>query len=213
MYTVGYQCSKQEVFREHDDCFVEERDIHGKGKITCPKHGMINHHILSESTLLIYWKQDVLAEITDLDDLMDRDECTSLSEPELRKFNFKTFDELTKIGRDALQLYFDRIFPPMDLATVLTNNKQRLHQGHQRLDTDQCTLLIPDNDLPYLSGYDRKRELTGSCPSHGSHTSYFDTGDIFFFNSASYFVPFKPNFSINDGHILFYMFLFSIQLI
>ncbi|XP_056015097.1 uncharacterized protein LOC125676189 isoform X3 [Ostrea edulis] len=143
MYTVGYQCSKQEVFREHDDCFVEERDIHGKGKITCPKHGMINHHILSESTLLVYWKQDVLAEITDLDDLMDRDECTSLSEPELRKFNFKTFDELTKIGRDALQLYFDRIFPPMDLATVLTNNKQRLQQGHQRLDTDQCTLLFP----------------------------------------------------------------------
>ncbi|XP_056015096.1 uncharacterized protein LOC125676189 isoform X2 [Ostrea edulis] len=155
MYTVGYQCSKQEVFREHDDCFVEERDIHGKGKITCPKHGMINHHILSESTLLVYWKQDVLAEITDLDDLMDRDECTSLSEPELRKFNFKTFDELTKIGRDALQLYFDRIFPPMDLATVLTNNKQRLQQGHQRLDTDQCTLLFPaDKSIPSSTAFD-----------------------------------------------------------
>ncbi|XP_056015100.1 uncharacterized protein LOC125677879 [Ostrea edulis] len=155
MYTVGYQCSKQEVFREHDDCFVEERDIHGKGKITCPKHGMINHHILSESTLLVYWKQDVLAEVTDLDDLMDRDECTSLSEPELRKFNFKTFDELTKIGRDALQLYFDRIFPPMDLATVLTNNKQRLQQGHQRLDTDQCTLLFPaDKSIPSSAAFD-----------------------------------------------------------
>ncbi|XP_056000394.1 multiple epidermal growth factor-like domains protein 10 isoform X4 [Ostrea edulis] len=48
---------------------------------------------------------------------------------------------------------------------------------------DHTTGICPDqrdNDLPYLSGYDRKRELTGSCPSHGSHTSYFDTGDIFF---------------------------------
>jgi hypothetical protein len=56
MYTVGYQCSEQEVFREHDDCFVEEKDIHKKGRIMCPKHGMINHHILRESRLLVYWK-------------------------------------------------------------------------------------------------------------------------------------------------------------
>ncbi|XP_056000393.1 uncharacterized protein LOC125654540 isoform X3 [Ostrea edulis] len=46
--------------------------------------------------------------------------------------------------------------------------------------TDLFESVSKDNDLPYLSGYDRKRELTGSCPSHGSHTSYFDTGDIFF---------------------------------
>jgi hypothetical protein len=57
MYTVGYQCSEQEVFREHVDCFVEEKEIHKKGRITCPKHGMLNHHILKESALLVYWKQ------------------------------------------------------------------------------------------------------------------------------------------------------------
>jgi hypothetical protein len=74
---------------------------------------------------------------------MDRDECTTLSVAELQKFNFKTFDELTKVGRDALQVYFDKIFLPMDLATVLTNNKHDLQQGHHRLDTDQCILLYP----------------------------------------------------------------------
>ncbi|XP_048765302.2 uncharacterized protein LOC125673075 isoform X2 [Ostrea edulis] len=140
MYTVGYQCSEQEVFREQDDCFVEEREIHGKGKITCPKHGLINHHILRESALLVYWKQDVLAEVTNLDGLIDQDECINLSEPELRKFNFKTFDELTKIGRDALQVYFDVIFPPMNLSIVLNKNKRNLQS---KLNADQFNVLFP----------------------------------------------------------------------
>ncbi|XP_048769292.2 uncharacterized protein LOC125675587 isoform X2 [Ostrea edulis] len=64
-YTVGYQCSKQEVFREHNDCFVEEKDIHGKGEITCPLHRLANYHTLNEHNLLFYWKQDALTGITD----------------------------------------------------------------------------------------------------------------------------------------------------
>ncbi|XP_056000392.1 uncharacterized protein LOC125654540 isoform X2 [Ostrea edulis] len=51
---------------------------------------------------------------------------------------------------------------------------------YMKTSTETSPTTSHDNDLPYLSGYDRKRELTGSCPSHGSHTSYFDTGDIFF---------------------------------
>ena len=57
MYDVGYQCSMQEVFRERDDCFIEEKEIYGKEKMPCPEHGMINHHILSECALLGYWKK------------------------------------------------------------------------------------------------------------------------------------------------------------
>ncbi|XP_056015370.1 uncharacterized protein LOC125675033 isoform X2 [Ostrea edulis] len=147
MYTVGYQCSKQEVFREHDDCFVEEIEIHRKGNTSCPKHGMINYHILSESALLFYWKQDVLTEVTNL-------EWTSLSVPEPRKY-FKTFDELTKIGRDALQIYFDKIFPPMDLAIALTNNEHSLQHGHHKLDADQCDMLFPaDRSIPSSAAFD-----------------------------------------------------------
>ncbi|XP_056015025.1 probable serine/threonine-protein kinase pats1 [Ostrea edulis] len=59
MYTVGYQCSKQEVFGEHNAYFVEEREIHGKGEQTCPIHETENHHILIESNLLYYWNEDV----------------------------------------------------------------------------------------------------------------------------------------------------------
>ncbi|XP_062576067.1 uncharacterized protein LOC134237944 [Saccostrea cucullata] len=131
IYTVGYQCCKQEVFREHDDCFLEEKDICRKGKITCPMHGMINHHVICESSLLVYWKLDVIADISDLDDFLEQDECTNLSESELSNVNFKTFEKLTKIGRDALQLYFDRIFPPVDLVTTLTLNKDSLQRGQK----------------------------------------------------------------------------------
>ncbi|XP_062612628.1 uncharacterized protein LOC134274360 isoform X2 [Saccostrea cucullata] len=155
MFTVGYQCCKQEVFLEHDDCFVEEKDIYRKGKVTCPRHGMINHHVLYESSLLVYWKADVIAEIPDIDDLMDQDECTRFSEPEVRKMNFKTFEKLTKIGRDALQLYFDRIFPPIDLVTTLTTNKESLQHGQYKMNQDQCSLLFPaDKSIPTSSTFD-----------------------------------------------------------
>ncbi|XP_062610473.1 probable serine/threonine-protein kinase pats1 [Saccostrea cucullata] len=155
MYTVGYQCCKQEVFREHDDCFVEEKVIYKKGKIPCPRHGLINHHTLCESSLLVYWKLGVKAEISDLDDLLDQDECTRLSEPELRKLNFKTFKKLTKLGRDALQLYFDRLFPPVDLVTTLTTNKDNLKCGQYKMNEDQCTLLFPaDKSIPTSSTFD-----------------------------------------------------------
>jgi hypothetical protein len=57
MYTVGYQCSEQEVFREHDDCFVEEREILGKGEQTCPVHQLENYHLVKEANLLYHWNK------------------------------------------------------------------------------------------------------------------------------------------------------------
>jgi hypothetical protein len=57
MFIVGYQCSKQEVFVDHDDCFLEETEIHGKGKIACPRHGMMTEHLINERELLFHWKK------------------------------------------------------------------------------------------------------------------------------------------------------------
>ncbi|XP_062570041.1 uncharacterized protein LOC134232096 [Saccostrea cucullata] len=86
---------------------------------------------------------------------MDQDECTRLSEPELKKMNFKSFEKLTKIGRDALQLYFDRIFPPVDLVTTITTNKDNLQRGQYKMSQDQCTLLFPaDKSIPTSSTFD-----------------------------------------------------------
>jgi hypothetical protein len=60
MYTVGFQCSEQEVYREHDGCFIEERQIHVKDEEdlqTCPIHEVENYHTLRKSELLYYWQK------------------------------------------------------------------------------------------------------------------------------------------------------------
>jgi hypothetical protein len=57
MYTIGYQCSKQEVFNELDGFFVAENEIKGKGDIACPRHGMQSHHILKQTSLLFHWNK------------------------------------------------------------------------------------------------------------------------------------------------------------
>jgi hypothetical protein len=57
MYTVGYQCSKYEVFREHDDCFVNEKQIQKRKNRACPIHETESHHILRISDVLYYWNK------------------------------------------------------------------------------------------------------------------------------------------------------------
>ncbi|XP_056015088.1 uncharacterized protein LOC125676201 [Ostrea edulis] len=114
-YTVGYQCSKQEVFREHDDCFVEEAKIHGKGKQTCPIHEAENHHILRKSNLLHYWNKDV------------RDKPTSvsivLSEKDLSKFNKVIGNDMELIATclGLSQVEIDRLKRenPTSMSTVV----------------------------------------------------------------------------------------------
>ncbi|XP_056018466.1 uncharacterized protein LOC125668285 [Ostrea edulis] len=99
VYSVGYQCSEQEVFHEHDDCFVKEDAIHGKGDVPCPKHGMQNRHILKESTLLFHWIMDVLAEPTGL----SIDEL-ALSEPDMLKFTLVMGKDFELIAKCLLQI-------------------------------------------------------------------------------------------------------------
>ncbi|XP_056015023.1 uncharacterized protein LOC130052885 [Ostrea edulis] len=117
MYTVGYQCSKQEVFREHNAYFVEEREIHGKGKQTCPIHEIENHHILIESNLLYYWNKDVL----------DKTKRVSivLSERDLSKFNKVIGNDMELIATclGLSQVEIDRLKRknPTSMSTVVHN--------------------------------------------------------------------------------------------
>lgn len=55
-YTVGYQCSEQDVFEEKLSCFLLESYIDGKGKFDCPKHETEGHHFIHENDLLRFWK-------------------------------------------------------------------------------------------------------------------------------------------------------------
>ncbi|XP_062587793.1 probable serine/threonine-protein kinase pats1 isoform X2 [Saccostrea cucullata] len=152
MYTVGFQCSKQEVFHEHDDCFVKEEELLKKGTMLCPKHELNNSHILSESVLLFYWNVDVLAESIDPDSLVQKGSYGKHSEPEMKTCSFQCFEKLTKIGREALQRYFDKVFPPAELFMLLQKEKSNLSR---QFNTDQCDLLYPvDKSIPTSSAFD-----------------------------------------------------------
>ncbi|XP_062613439.1 uncharacterized protein LOC134275196 [Saccostrea cucullata] len=144
MYTVGYQCSMNEVFREYDGCFVEETEIYSKGQIDCPRHALLHHHVLRESDLLYHWKQDCKIENPrNPVAALRQDNFIVAYEEGLRKFNFKTFEQLTKVGRDALQIYFDKEFPLKDLVSM--SSRQAKVKKALRLNDDQCAKLFPAN--------------------------------------------------------------------
>ncbi|XP_062584621.1 uncharacterized protein LOC134246315, partial [Saccostrea cucullata] len=170
MYTVGYHCSMNEVFREYDECFVEETAIYMQGQITCPRHTLLHPHILRESDLLGYWKQD--CENDNSAPLLHGDDFIFSYEEGIQKFNFKAFDKLTKVGRDALQIYFDKEFTMQDLIN-LSATKETVKKI-LRLNDDQYALLFPaDNSNPSSENFDvtmmygMLRNLRKSRPSKG----------------------------------------------
>ncbi|XP_062620716.1 uncharacterized protein LOC134282331 [Saccostrea cucullata] len=152
MYTVGFQCSKQEVFHELDDCFVEEEELLKKGTMLCPNHELNNSHMLLESILLSYWNLDVLAELTDPDALVEKGACRNLSELKMRICRFQCFEKITKLGREALQRYFDKVFPAVELFKLLQKEKNNLRR---QFNTDQSDLLFPvDKSIPTSYAFD-----------------------------------------------------------
>ncbi|XP_061186381.1 uncharacterized protein LOC133194441 [Saccostrea echinata] len=56
-YTVGYQCSYQEVYSYLSDCFVQEQDILGKATMSCPAHLSQNSHQIREEDIVHFWKK------------------------------------------------------------------------------------------------------------------------------------------------------------
>ncbi|XP_056015101.1 probable serine/threonine-protein kinase pats1 [Ostrea edulis] len=148
-YTVGFQCSKQEVFREHDDCFVEETKIHGKGKQTCPIHEAENHHILRKSNLLYYWNKDVRDGPTNL--------SVVLSESDLLKFNKMIGSDMeliaTCLGLSEVEM--DRL--KMENPTSMSNVVQKILLTWKRKRGPTATLENLEKSLQ-----DAERDTTAS---------------------------------------------------
>ncbi|XP_062584539.1 uncharacterized protein LOC134246228 [Saccostrea cucullata] len=70
----------------------------------------------------------------------------------MRIYRFQCFEKLTKIGREALQGYFDKVFPPAELFMLLQREKDNFHR---QLNKDQCDLLFPvDKSIPTSSTFD-----------------------------------------------------------
>ncbi|XP_061177441.1 uncharacterized protein LOC133186223 [Saccostrea echinata] len=118
----------------------------------CPNHELMNSHTLSESALLFYWNLDVLTESTDPDTLVESGVCGNLSGSKLKIYRFQCFEKLTKIGREALQRYFDKVFPPAELFMLVQKKKENLSR---QLNKDQFDLLFPvDKSIPTSSAFD-----------------------------------------------------------
>ncbi|XP_062613119.1 probable serine/threonine-protein kinase pats1 [Saccostrea cucullata] len=56
-FTIGYQCSYQEVYSHLPDCFVLEQDILGKVTMSCPSHLTQNIHQIREDDIVHFWKE------------------------------------------------------------------------------------------------------------------------------------------------------------
>ncbi|XP_062604103.1 probable serine/threonine-protein kinase pats1 [Saccostrea cucullata] len=152
MYIAGYQCSMYEVFTEYNGCFVEETAIQRKGQMVCPRHALLHHHVLCESDILGYWKQDCGIQNA-VEAASRQDNFIVAYEEGLRKFNFKTFEHLTKVGRDALQIYFDKEFPLRDLVSM--SSRQENFRKVFRLNDGQCAKLFPaDKSNPSSEKFD-----------------------------------------------------------
>ncbi|XP_061177486.1 uncharacterized protein LOC133186279 [Saccostrea echinata] len=150
MYTVGYQCSMNDVLREYDDCFVAEKEIHRKGEINCPRHELT--HTLSEPYLVGYWKKDCNVPETEVANT-HKDSFIHCYEEALLKFHFQKFEKLTKVGRKALQIYFDTVFPTQDLANM-SSRKNKVKKAFH-LNDDQFARLFPaDESIPCSESFD-----------------------------------------------------------
>ncbi|XP_062620350.1 replication protein A 70 kDa DNA-binding subunit-like [Saccostrea cucullata] len=73
--------------------------------------------------------------------------CPHNSEDEIRKWNFKMFKKLTKIGRDALQIYFDSVIFPQNLEQFLIDNKPTMEYGQHKMSPEQMQVLFPGDSV------------------------------------------------------------------
>ncbi|XP_056015400.1 uncharacterized protein LOC125652354 isoform X1 [Ostrea edulis] len=124
-YRVAFQCSVQDVLTSDVNCYVYEEEISDGGQIVCPRHALTGNHLLDVEALTRFWKPKPfgfgLVYTTD--------------EEKIQK--------LVKTGRDALQEYFDTIFPPEDLEKCLQDHKTHLTKGHYKFNDDQIGIVYP----------------------------------------------------------------------
>ncbi|XP_062620306.1 uncharacterized protein LOC134281887 [Saccostrea cucullata] len=129
-YRVAFQCSHQDVLCDNVGCYVYEDEISGKGQILCPRHGFTGKHMINENALTKFWRID----------------APSVSCAKSAKVPLANEEKLTKLitlGRDAMQAYFDSIFPPEDLQKCLKDNKESLCNGPFRFTATEVRNVYP----------------------------------------------------------------------
>ncbi|XP_061177436.1 uncharacterized protein LOC133186218 [Saccostrea echinata] len=126
-YKVAFQCSDQEVFCDNVGCYVYEEEICKKGQILCPRHGFTGKHMINEDALTKFWKTSSPSV-----------SCTKSGKVPLT--NEEKLQKLITLGRDAMQVYFDTMFPSEGLQKCLKGNKESLCNGP--LDSQQLKLTL-----------------------------------------------------------------------
>lgn len=58
---------------------------------------------------------------------------------------FMRFVKLLKLARDALERFFNEVFPAYELQSILSENEHRIKNGPSKLQTEQLSLLYPGN--------------------------------------------------------------------
>ncbi|XP_062590495.1 uncharacterized protein LOC134252075 [Saccostrea cucullata] len=154
IYSVGYQCSMNDVYREYDKCFVEEKEIRGKGHIVCPRHELIHQHNLWEPDFLGYWKKDCDVHVSETVASTPRDNFIKLYEEGLQKFHFKAFEKLTKVGRNAMQIYFDAVYPKKDLLKFKLSKATAVKKMFHLSDNQFERLCPTDKSDPSSQSFD-----------------------------------------------------------
>ncbi|XP_048770904.1 uncharacterized protein LOC125677038 isoform X2 [Ostrea edulis] len=56
---------------------------------------------------------------------------------------FMRFVKLLKLARDALERFFNEVFPAYELQSILSENEHRIKNGPSKLQTEQLSLLYP----------------------------------------------------------------------
>ncbi|XP_056015510.1 uncharacterized protein LOC125676832 [Ostrea edulis] len=116
-YRITFQCSGQDVLTGDVNCYVYEEEISDRGQVVCPRHIFTGNHLLDVKALTRFWKPN--------------------------KTNEEKLQKLVITGRDALQAYFDTIFPSEDLKQCLQDNKIPLTSGRFKFTEDQIGSVYP----------------------------------------------------------------------
>ncbi|XP_062576275.1 uncharacterized protein LOC134238178 [Saccostrea cucullata] len=129
-YRVAFQCSDQDVLCDNVGCYVYEDEISKKGQILCPRHGFTRKHMINEDALTKIWKIATPSV-----------SCTKSGKVPLT--NEEKLRKLITLGKDALQVYFDSIFPSEDLQKCLKDNKESLCNGPYRFTAKEVNIVYP----------------------------------------------------------------------
>ncbi|XP_062599741.1 uncharacterized protein LOC134261318 [Saccostrea cucullata] len=143
-FTIGYFCSETEIGVELENSFITEDSILGISDMSCPRHGLEDHHDINVSKILEYWTKHNPPEIA----VDQREESSdTLLEPqnmqEPEENNFRRFALLTRLARTAMRIYFDSIIDQTELSRLLLENQHDMKNGPFKFTKQQLPILFP----------------------------------------------------------------------